>query len=739
MVYQGINLSLVELGKGSLELIFNRNLNQHQSSVNLLDQATLAELRLALIQVQAFPNLSGLLISSAKDSFIVGAAITEFQTVFSQSSEHIIALCQQVHQLFNSLEDLACPTVTAINGLALGGGLELALATDFRIMATNAKIGLPETQLGLVPGWGGCVRLPRLIGADNALEWIATGAEYTAAQALNVGAVNAVVTPDLLRDAALNTLQQAQTGWLDWQAQRHPKLHALRLNQIESLMVFESAKAKVASQAGPHYPAPLEVVALVQASAQQERAAAQQTEANSLAKLAKTSVSQQLIGIFLNNQYLKKLAASYTNKAKNIHKVAVLGAGIMGSGITYQTAISGLPVVLQDINASALHKGWHHLANLLAKQQERQRITQAQLLDSLGLVNTSLTLTELDQVDLCIEAVVERADIKVQALAAAEAQLNPKAILASNTSTLSITNLSQHLHRPENFCGLHFFNPVQLMPLVEVIRGAATSATTLATAVSYVKKIGKTPIVVKDCPGFLVNRILFPYFNAFNLLMREGGNYQQIDKFMQTMGWPMGPAQLLDVVGLDTANHASAILAAGYPDRMQLTQPNVLELMYNAGYLGQKNALGFYSYLPNKQDTSRLHPSPLDTNQAAQLQQILQPLLLNNPTANQFTKEQIIARLLVPLCLEAVRCLEEGVVASATEIDMALIYGLGLPPYLGGALRYIDALGVANFVALADSYAYLGPLYQATEQLRHMAKHKRSFYPQEQQPTNNLS
>jgi 3-hydroxyacyl-CoA dehydrogenase/enoyl-CoA hydratase/3-hydroxybutyryl-CoA epimerase/enoyl-CoA isomerase len=313
---------------------------------------------------------------------------------------------------------------------------------------------------------------------------------------------------------------------------------------------------------------------------------------------------------------------------------------------------------------------------------------------------------------------VENPKVKQAVLAEVEGHVREDAIIASNTSTISITYLAQALKRPENFCGMHFFNPVHMMPLVEVIRGEKSSVTAIATTVAYAKKMGKTPVVVNDCPGFLVNRVLFPYFGGFARLVNMGADFQRVDKIMEKFGWPMGPAYLLDVVGLDTGHHGRDVMAEGYPDRMADNVRTAADVMYDEGRLGQKTGKGFYSYETDKKGKPKKVVDP-------QSYDLIKSVVQEN---REFTDEEIVEIMMVPLCLETVRCLEDGIVESAADADMGLIYGIGFPPFRGGALRYIDTLGVAEFVAIADKYAEFGPMYAPTEKLREMAKNGKTFF-----------
>ncbi|AYN95163.1 fatty acid oxidation complex subunit alpha FadB [Pseudomonas sp. LTJR-52] len=714
MIYEGKAITVKALENGIAEL----KLDLTGESVNKFNRLTLNELRQAVDALKADASVKAVILSSGKDVFLVGADITEFVESFRMPDEDLLAGNLEINQIFNDFEDLDVPTVAAINGIALGGGLEIAMAADFRVMSETAKVGLPEVKLGIYPGFGGTVRLPRLIGSDNAIEWIASGKENSAAEALKVGVVDAVVAPDKLQAAALDLARRAISGELDHKARRQPKLEKLKLNPIEAMMAFESAKGYVAGQAGPNYPAPVEAIKTIQKAANFGREKALEVEAKGFVKLAKTTVSQSLIGLFLNDQLLKKKAKVYDQQAGEIKQASVLGAGIMGGGIAYQSALKGTPILMKDIREEAIQLGLDEASKLLNKRVEKGRLEPVKMAEALNRIRPTLSYGDFKSVDIVVEAVVENPKIKQAVLAEVEDQVGEEAILASNTSTISISLLAQALKRPENFCGMHFFNPVHMMPLVEVIRGEKTSEKTIATTVAYAKKMGKNPIVVNDCPGFLVNRVLFPYFGGFAGLIGQGADFQRIDKLMEKFGWPMGPAYLMDVVGMDTAHHARDVMAEGFPDRMKESRKTAVDALYEAKRLGQKNGKGFYVYETDKKGKPKKVAD-------AETYALLKPVVYEQ---RDFTDDEIVQRMMIPLCLETVRCLEDGIVESAAEADMGLIYGIGFPPFRGGALRYIDSLGVAEFVALADQYADLGPLYHPTEKLREMARNGQSFF-----------
>ncbi len=715
MIYQGKSLSAHLLDGGIVELKFDA-----QGSVNKFDQVTFEEYKGVVAAINATSEAKGVIVTSGKSTFIVGADITEFLESFQQPEDQLVTWAKSASDVFDSFEDIQLPTIAAINGIALGGGCEMTLVCDYRIADTNASIGLPEVKLGLMPGFGGTVRLPRLIGADNAVEWMSTGKAYKPQQALAAGLLDAVVAPEKLRESAISMLTLAIEGKLDWKAKRQPKLAPLELSKIESVMTFNTCKGMIAAKAGKHYPAPMVMVSTIEAAATLDRTGAMALENTGFAKLAKTDAATAQIGLFMSDQVIKgkaKKAAKQASKAVN--KAAVLGAGIMGGGIAYQSAYKGTPIVMKDINDQALDLGLATAAGLLTKQVERGRMNPKKMAGVLNSITPSLSYDSVKEVDVVVEAVVENPKVKGMVLAEVESVISEEAILTSNTSTISIDLLAQSVKRPQNFCGMHFFNPVHKMPLVEVIRGKDTSDETVAVVVAYAAKMGKSPIVVNDCPGFFVNRVLFPYFAGFSHLILEGADFSAVDKVMEKQfGWPMGPAYLLDVVGVDTADHCTGVMSAGFPTRMQKLENDPVSTLYRNERFGQKNGKGFYDHVKDK----RGRPKKVAAQTAYEL------FAPNCADKKDFSSDEIIARLMIPMVNEVVRCLEEGVVDTAAEADMGLIYGIGFPPFRGGAIRYLETLGLDNFIAMADKYAHLGEIYHVTDGLREMAKSGKSYF-----------
>ena len=390
----------------------------------------------------------------------------------------------------------------------------------------------------------------------------------------------------------------------------------------------------------------------------------------------------------------------------------------MGGGIAYQSAYKGVPVVMKDIAQHGLDLGLAEANKLLTKQVEKGRMKPAVMGDTLNRIVPTLSYEQVKSVDMVVEAVVENIKVKQSVLSEVEKVLADDAIVASNTSTISISQLAESLQRPQNFCGMHFFNPVHAMPLVEVIRGEKTSDDAVARTVAYANAMGKKAIVVNDCPGFLVNRVLFPYFAGFVQLVKDGADFQQIDRVMEKWGWPMGPAFLCDVVGIDTCVHAAHVLADGFPDRMKSNFKTALEIMYDNKRLGQKNGVGFYNHEKDKKGK----PVKVAKDEVYAL------LAPEVAARKEFSDEEIIARMMVPMCTEMARCLDEKIVESAVEADMALIYGLGFPVFRGGVCRWMDAIGMQAFVAMAEQYAALGKLYEPTASQRAMAANQQKYF-----------
>jgi len=716
MVYQGNRITVTMLEDG----IANMQYNAENESVNKFDAETNKQFAEVVSALEKADDVKGLIVTSSKGVFIAGADITEFVGSFKKPESEIKDWVVNINDAFNRFEDLPFPKVAAINGAALGGGCEMTLVCEYRVMSDKAIIGLPETQLGIFPGFGGTVRSTRVIGIDNALELIATGTPKKPLEALKLGLVDATVAADDLQDAAIDLVKKCISGELDWQAKREEKLNPVKLNQLEQAMAFNSAKGMIFAKANPkQYPAPAIAIETIEKHVNLPRDKAIEVEAAGFAKAAKTPQAESLVGLFLNDQLVKKLAKQHSKKAHEINEAAVLGAGIMGGGIAYQAASKGLPIIMKDIKSEQLDLGMGEASKLLGKMVERGKMTPAKMGETLSRIRPTLNYGDFAETDIVIEAVVENPNVKRAVLKEVEGLVKDDCILASNTSTISITFLAEALERPENFVGMHFFNPVHRMPLVEVIRGEKSSEEAIATTVALASKMGKVPVVVNDCPGFLVNRVLFPYFGAFDLLLKQGADFAHVDKVMEKFGWPMGPAYLIDVVGLDTGVHGAEVMAEGFPDRMKPDYKGAIELLYENKRLGQKNGVGFYKYEMDK----RGKPKKVADEATYELLKTT-----TDSDKQTFEDQAIIDRTMLAFCNETVRCLEDNIVSTPSEADMAMIMGVGFPPFRGGPCRYIDQMGLDNYLALCEKYAYLGKAYEAPQKIRDMAAAGETFY-----------
>ncbi|GIT03527.1 MAG: hypothetical protein CM1200mP28_07860 [Deltaproteobacteria bacterium] len=493
------------------------------------------------------------------------------------------------------------------------------------------------------------------------------------------------------------------------------------LNENETMMTFETARAFIAGKAGPNYPAPLTIVGVMQAGANLPLEGALEIEAEGFAELAKSPESTSLIGLFLGDQLLKKKTKSSKKIAVPVNRSAVLGQALWVEGSLINPPSKGnFPKAMKDIAQAQLGLGMKEAAKIMQKYIDRGQMEVEEMTHILTDITPTLSYGNIAEADLVVEAVVEKESVKKTVLSETESIIRKNAILASNTSTISITKLAKGLKRPEQFCGMHFFNPVHRMPLVEVIRGAKSSEQTIASTVTFAAAMGKSPIVVNDCPGFLVNRVLFPYFAGFTGLVSAGVDYEHIDKVMEKFGWPMGPACLLDVVGIDTAFHAGCVMAEGYPDRMIREYPTIISKMFEQKWFGKKNEKGFYIHSKDKKGKPKKEVNPKTGNFIRDL---------DTSSGNDISEEDIVDRMMLPMLMESSRCLEDNIVETPMEVDMGLIYGLGFPPFRGGIFRWADSAGLDELIKRSEKLKSFGKIYEPTEQIRKMAKDGQLFHP----------
>ena len=705
------NLRTQTLEDGICVLTFDRP----DSSANIFDSATLAELdaeidRLAKPETQA----KGLILTSAKPAiFVAGADLRGVQTMSAEQMSAFMTLGQTV---FSKIAALPFPTVAAIHGAAVGGGYEVCLACDWRVASPDpsTKIGLPETKLGLIPAWGGCTRLPRLLSVPRALDIILGGMTPTARHALKLGLVDELAPREHLISAALAWLKQG----------KHPRTfaHSPTMNAVVDAFIAPQARHAVMAKTHGHYPAvqkALEVV--LKGSASSDEAASLRREREAVTELVALDSTKNLLRLFFLQERAKKASVPSPGQpektsathppSKTVPRTAVIGAGVMGSGIAQWISSRGGRVILRDVDAARVAAGMGNIAGLYAAGMRNRIFTEREARAGRDRVSPAPAEVPMRQVDIVIEAAVEKLDVKKVIFRRLDDLVGDDAILATNTSALSITTLAAATRHPRRVIGLHFFNPVHKMQLVEIVTGHETAPEITQRAVRFAQQLGKLPVVVKDSPGFLVNRILIPYMIEAGALFWGGASVADIDAAMRDFGMPMGPLRLIDEVGADVALDVAGTLAAAFPTRVHV--PDVLPAMLSAGLLGRKAGKGFYRYgksgdaKPNK-DAAKLRP----------------PRLPSPPSRDELEK-----RMVLLMVNEAARCLEEGIVGTPGDVDFAMVMGTGFAPFRGGPLRWSDSEGTAKIVEelsrLADS---AGPHYAPCARLREMAKTGKCFY-----------
>ena len=674
------------------------------SSANVFDRATLAELDAHLADLEKEAGLTGVILASAKPKiFIAGADLKEF--VRAPDSEALGEIVDLGHRIFTRLSRLSVPSVAAIHGVCLGGGCEVALACDWRVASTAkvTKIGLPETQLGILPAWGGSVRLPALIGLPAALGLILPGRQIVGAQARKLCLVDELAHPEYLLEAARRQLARGKRPL-------HPRLFSGSA-PFKALVAWQ-ARRDVRAKTRGHYPAPLKAIEVCAAAQGRSLEAGFALEKAAFLELLETSECRNLMGIFFLQERAKKLSVPAPASAAPVRRVAVVGAGVMGAGIAQWVSARGLPVVLKDVAPEALAKGLRTAGSLYAEAVKRRVFTATEATAGQDRITPVHTDGPLEAVDLVIEAAVEKLEAKQAIFRALEARTRADTVLATNTSALSIDAIASGLTHPGRVVGIHFFNPVGRMQLVEIVHGRLTSPDALATAVQLAKAIGKLPVIVKDRPGFLVNRILLPYMTEAVRLFREGGNVGEIDRAMLDFGMPMGPLRLADEVGLDVAEHVAEDLAQRLPHPVPLD--NTLTAMIAKGWFGKKSRRGFYVH-GGKGVRERVNPDVNTARGAA--------------AGRPFDVARARDRLVLIMINEAARCLDEGMVAAPEDVDFAMILGTGWAPFRGGPLRHADTLGSGEIVRRLETLAReVAPHFEPCEYLRAMARAGGKFY-----------
>jgi len=655
--------------------------------LNVFEDSVLVDLNEIVKYAQGNAHTGVVLVvfrSGKPAGFLAGADIHRLHGI--KDEEECDWILQQGQDLFNSLEELSIPTLAVIHGACVGGGLEFVMSCKYRLAVDSpgTKLGLPEVKLGLIPAWGGTQRLPKKAGLMQALPMMLEGKLISATAAYRCGLVDGLVQPDSV-DAEVNAfvqnrlqekpVPQRHRTWMQWAVEKTP------VGQKLALRKARQSVAKLSRQ----YPALNKIIDATEIGLQSPEvtAAGLQFERQAFRKLLLGRVAPNLINIFMDQEKAKKAATWTTNvEALPIQKMAVIGAGTMGAGIAQLAASCGYQVVLQDVKEEFTHRGMETIRGLFSKAVEKKAMSQAKADESLTRLQPRVDWGDSQDVDLMIEAIIERLDAKESLFQKADELLPERAILASNTSALPINQMAAFTKRPDHVAGLHFFNPVHKMPLVEVVRSPETSDLTIATLVGVARKLGKVPIVVKQSPGFLVNRILFPYLDEAARLITEGNSAREIDRAAKKFGMPMGPIELLDVVGIDVALDVSKTLS---PLAQQVTpSPVLFEKMVKAGQKGQKAGQGFYNWTDGK----RGEPGDVPNVQSGP-----QPAAIPDWEIDGETFDSLQQRLMLAMINEARKCLAEQVVTEPWMVDLGMVLGTGFAPFRGGPMQCIQRWG----------------------------------------------
>ncbi len=673
-----------------------------------------AELRSSKYKVVIFRSLKPKI-------FIAGADIEEIKGL--TTPEQVLKAVQAGQEIMNEIEDLPQVTIAAINGACAGGGCEFILACDYRIATddSSTRIGLPETKLGIIPGFGGCVRLPRVSGLQSALDVILNGKLLSSAKALKANLVDRVVHPALLNEQVLLWANEIiKEGSKKRRAQFKPKgaPNVVLESALGRGIVFSQARKTVLKMTNGHYPAPLKAIDVIKKTyGMSNREKAMQIERDHFAECALTSISKNLIHVFYLTEMVKKQTGvtGESVKAKEVKSIGILGAGTMGGGIAYVAADRGVDVRMKDLNFDAIGKGLKHARDLWSKLVKKKVITSYEFTQKMNRVTGGTDYSGFKSLDVVIEAIVEDMGIKQKVIGETAGQMRDDALIVTNTSSLSVTEMSKGHPKPENFAGMHFFNPVHKMPLVEIIRGEKSSDQTIATIFELTKKMGKMPVVVKDGPGFLVNRLLLPYLGEAAFLLEEGMDIEKVDQaFVKEFGMPMGPFTLMDEIGLDVCVKVLKIFKKSFGARIEIA--GIMEKLESSGRLGKKNSKGFYLY-----DSSGKRGQVDDS--------VYTDLGLKAPTSPLPMKECLERGAFAMVNECALALIEDRIVATPEEVDLAMIMGTGFPPFKGGLCKYADSVGSKYIADQLEIYAAKGAArLKPTQPLKNMAKTDRKFY-----------
>ncbi|WP_045464111.1 fatty acid oxidation complex subunit alpha FadJ [Vibrio hyugaensis] len=676
--------------------------------MNTLQAAFADEMKEIFAQLKDTNGVKGMIIHSLKpDNFVAGADVRMLEACTTASEAE--ALAKQGQDLFQQLSELPYPVVAAIHGPCLGGGLELALACDYRVCTDSDKtrLGLPEVQLGLLPGSGGTQRLPRLIGLLPSLDLILTGKQLRAKKAKKLGVVDACVPETVLLDVAKMHVEKGKKKGKQKQSTKEKLMSGSGLGRK---FVFEQAAKKTNEKTRGNYPATVAILEVIQHGLEKGFAQGQELEAKRFSELVMSSESKALRSIFFATTEMKKENGTDAEPA-SVGRVGVLGGGLMGAGISHvSVAKAKVPVRIKDVSNDGVLNALNYNYKLFDKQRKRRIVSKAGLQAKMLQLSGGIDFTSFNHIDVVIEAVFEDLDLKQKMVADIEVNAKPDTIFATNTSSLPIHKIAEKAERPENIVGLHYFSPVEKMPLVEVIPHETTSDETISTVVALAKKQGKTPIVVKDKAGFYVNRILAPYMNEAAHILLANEPIEQLDNALLDFGFPVGPITLLDEVGVDIGAKIMPILVNELGERFK--GPDVFETLLNDGRKGRKSGKGFYTYKGKKKEVDKSVYK-----------------LLNLTPESKLSDNDIALRCVLPMLNEAVRCLDDGIIRSPRDGDIGAIFGIGFPPFLGGPFRYMDQFGLKELVEKMNEFASkYGDRYAPCDGLLTRAGEGRNFY-----------
>lgn len=682
-------------------------------------------LRAVMEQVRSKPNLRALVIGSAKpDNFIAGADIKVLGEL--KSEQETQSLIQHIHQGLAELEELHTkhgkPVIAAIHGVCLGGGLELALACSHRIIsnAAETKLGLPEVKLGLIPGAGGTQRLPRLIGVAAALDLTLAGKTVWPAKAAKLGLADEVVSAPILLNVARQRAIEAAAGSWPSEASRSPQERlaqlALEANPVGRSLLFRKAAESLLAQTRGNYPAPEKALDAIRVGVEDGLEAGLRAEARAFCELVTSDEARSLISIFFAQQELKKDNGvdDPAVQARPVDHVGVLGGGLMGGGIAAVSAIhADTRVRINEIDDAGVGRGIDYVQRLVDQAVRRRKRSKAEGLRLMHQVTGCTDYSGFESVDVVIEAVFEDLALKQRVLQAVEAKASAETIFASNTSSIPISKIAEASAHPETVIGMHYFSPVEKMPLLEIIVTDKTADWVTATCVDLGKRQGKTVIVVQDGTGFYTSRALAPYMNEAAWLLDEGVAIDQLDRAMKDWGFPVGPITLLDEVGIDVGEKVGPIMQQTFGER--LAAPGTMKALVADGRKGRKAGKGFYLYKDGKKQG---------------VDESVYAVLGQSSKRARIADSEIQQRLALALVNEAALCLEEGILRSARDGDIGAIFGLGFPPFRGGPFAYVDRIGADSIVAQLDSYAErFGARFGAAQILRDHAKSAKKMRP----------